>query len=352
VRPRLYIAAATIAAIIALTGWSPRAQTSSSAQASGDRSDLEAFMKQVLSRRDDNWKKLQQYTLEEDETFLLTALNGRKLYGFKREYSWYPQDPATALASGDAIFVRSPISADGVKISEDERRKAEADWLKREQNREKTRQEREEKRAKENPNSQPANSQRDDDVQVHVDSDAGTVEAPGLNDLVEPGNEPRFVSSAYFMKFKFDAGSYALAGRERLLGRDVLKIEYYPQQYFKDPPKKTDDPKKQKANEREERFEAKMDKVSMITMWIEPKDHQILQYEFSNIDFDFMPGRSLMRLDELRASMRMREAFPQVWLPDQIAMSFGMTLALGEVSARYDVKYHDYKLAEVKARVR
>ncbi len=90
----------------------------------------------------------------------------------------------------------------------------------------------------------------------------------------------------------------------------------------------------------------------MITMWIEPKDHQILQYQFSNIDFDFLPGRALVRLDELRAAMRMREAFPDVWLPDTVAMSFGMTMALGEVAARYDVKYHDYKLAEVKARVR
>jgi hypothetical protein len=95
-----------------------------------------------------------------------------------------------------------------------------------------------------------------------------------------------------------------------------------------------------------------MDKVSMITLWIEPTDHQILQYEFTNIDFDFLPARSLFRLDELRASMRMREAFPSVWLPDTINMAFGLTLALGDVGARYDVKYHDYKLAEVKTRVR
>src|SRR5690242_9553817 len=114
--------------MVCLTESLPRAQ-SASAQASADQSDLEAFMKQVLTRRDDNWKKLQQYTLNEDETFQISALNGRKIYGFKREYLWFPQDPATALAAGDAIFVRSPISADGVKISEEERRKAEADWL-------------------------------------------------------------------------------------------------------------------------------------------------------------------------------------------------------------------------------
>jgi hypothetical protein len=95
-----------------------------------------------------------------------------------------------------------------------------------------------------------------------------------------------------------------------------------------------------------------MDKVSMVTLWIEPKDHQILQYEFSNIDFDFMPGRALVRLDDMHAEMRMREAFPDVWLPDTVAMRFALTSALGDLTARYDVRYHNYKLAEVKARLR
>jgi hypothetical protein len=337
-----------------VTTSTPRAQQSSSAKAADDRSDLEAFIKQVLTRRDDNWKKLQQYTLEEDETFQVSALNGRKLYGFKREYSWYPstalgtgpQDPSTvpaggpstSLGAGDPIFIRSPISADGVKVSEADRRKAEARWLKQEQDRSK----------------KPAgNSVSKDDEGVHVRVDSEEP-APGLQDLVKPGGEPRFVSSAYFMKFKFDEGSYALAGREKLLGRDVLKIEYYPKRFFQDERKRDDakNVKSDKERRTEEKIDRKMDKVSMITMWIEPKDHQILQYEFSNIDFDFLPGRALVRLDELRASMRMREAFPNVWLPDTVAMSFGMTLALGEVAARYDVKYHDYKLAEVKTRLR
>ena len=30
------------------------------------QSDLDAFMERVLARRDDNWKKLQQYVLEEN----------------------------------------------------------------------------------------------------------------------------------------------------------------------------------------------------------------------------------------------------------------------------------------------
>ena len=320
---------AAIAAAFTIAAGAPSAQTS----------DLEAFMKQVLTRRDDNWKKLQQYTLEEDETFQAAALNGRKLYGFRREFSWYPQEGSTD--GGQPIFVRSPVSADGVKVSERDRRKAEAAWIKREQDRDKERQ----------------NGKSDrPDAGVHKDID-NIDAAPGLEDLVTPGGEPRFVSSAYFMKFKFDEGSYALAGREKLLGRDVLKVEYYPKRYFQDERTRDDEKnekkkKSEKDSDTEARIDRKMDKVSMITMWIDPAEHQILQYEFSNIDFDFLPGRALVRLDDLHASMRMREAFPNVWLPDTVAMSFGVTLAIGEVTARYDVKYHDYKLAEVKTRVR
>ena len=40
--------------------------------------------------------------------------------------------------------------------------------------------------------------------------------------------KPRFVSEAYFMDFKFEPGNYYLAGNEKLEGKEVLKIEYYP----------------------------------------------------------------------------------------------------------------------------
>ena len=336
VQRRFVIATAMLAAIglvsQALPGLRLHAQTS----------DLEGFMKQVLTRRDDNWQKLQQYTLEPEETFQLSALNGRKLFGFKREYTWFPRE--------DGVFIRSPLTADGVTISEDDRRKAEADWLREQEQRAKNRAERERKRAEREGREGAAADPQDANEAAAagpIAADQTTVE--NVRQAIEPG----FVDNAYFMKFKFDAGTYAFAGREKLLGRDVLKIEYYPKRFFTDPPRKpNDDPKKQASQAREDRFEAKMDKVSMITLWIEPTEHQILQYEFTNIDFDFLPGRQLMRFDEMRASMRMREAFPNVWLPDTVAMAFGLTSALGDVAARYDVKYHDYKLAEVKARVR
>jgi hypothetical protein len=271
------------------------------------QSDLDAFMSQVLARRDENWTKLQQYTLAEDEAFSLTGTGGTRIYGFTREYHWFPRD---------GIFVRSPTRADGVAISEEERRRAEARWIDREHDREKIRE------------NQPR-----DDVE------------PSLNDLIDPSGQPRFVSSAYFMKFTFEPGHYALAGRETLLGRDVFRIEYYPARLYEDKGKPPTDPTGA-------RIQRSFNKVALITLWIEPTERQILQYEFQNIDFDFLPGRSMARVEEIWASMRMGEAFPAVWLPDTIAMRFGMTLAIGSVAARYDVGYHDYKEAVTSARIR
>src|SRR5512134_1704578 len=174
------------------------------------QSDLDTLMGSVLLKRDANWKKLQQYVLEERETMEVTALDGRRVYGFKREYQWFPRD---------GFFVKSPLTADGVKIGEDDRRRAEARWLAREQFREKRRAE------------IAAGKPETDDGKVTISIGPGgvntSVEAELRNTL-----EPRFVSAAYFLDFKFEQEQYALAGREQYLGRDVLKVEYYPTRMF------------------------------------------------------------------------------------------------------------------------
>ena len=91
------------------------------------QSDLDAFMEKVMARRDDNWKKLQQYVLEEKEAFDLTGPGRLPLWGMRRDYTWFIRD---------GIFVRSPVTADGVKLTEAQRRKAEDEWITRERRRE------------------------------------------------------------------------------------------------------------------------------------------------------------------------------------------------------------------------
>mgnify|MGYP003575817334 FL=1 len=95
-----------------------------------------------------------------------------------------------------------------------------------------------------------------------------------------------------------------------------------------------------------------MDKSPLVTLWVDPAEHQILRYEFRNIDMDFLPGRRLVRIDGLTATMQMSEPFPNVWLPASIGMRFRLTTAGGPLEGRYDVKYTDYRLPTVTGRVK
>jgi hypothetical protein len=307
------------------------------------QSDLDAFMEKVLARRDDNWKKLQQYVLEEKERFDLTGPGGFPLWGMRREYSWFIRD---------GIFIRSPLTADGVKLSEGERRQAEDQWLRRQRSREENEKRRAERRQRgEEP--EPKTTQvaiGPGGVTVSSSDDVPSA-APITNtdDLLKQMREPQFVSSAYFLKFKFETGQYALAGREKIDDVDTLKIEYYPRAgLFKEGRSRPN----REVRKREDEIEEKMNKASMVTLWIDPKTHQILQYVFDDIDWDFFPGRALVRVGDIEATMQMGQAFPNVWLPKSIAMRFEMMLAVGAVDAAYRVDYSNYKEAAVTYKIK
>jgi hypothetical protein len=279
-------------------------------------------MERVLARRDENWKKMQQYILDEDERLLITALDGRRVYGFDRDYTWFIRE---------GHFIRSPLKFDGVTIGESERARYEERFLQRERRREQRA-----RRAADDPAAEAAKSEV-------------IVSPQGVEmDIVSGSLEPRFVSAAYFLKFKFDPGHYALAGREQMNGRQVLKIEYYPSKLFTEGRTRPD----RRVRERDDDVENKLNKVSLVTLWIDPTEHQILQYTFDNIDMDFLPGRSIVRVDEIRASMQMMQPFPNVWLPGRIEMAFGLTTALGSLRAEYDTTYRDYRVAEVTSKIR
>ena len=322
-RNRLLIAVVCLAA----TAAAPSAQ-----------SDLDALMARVLERRDENWKKLQQYTLNERETLQITALVVFRLFGFEREYMWFPRE---------GFFIRSPLKADGVTIAEDKRREEEDQWLRRSQNRETRLAERQAERKNRGArDSGDASTQLPGDVLM-----TGAVE-----DVILQSFEPDFIRSANFLRFKFDQGQYALAGRERMLDRDVLKIEYYPKVLFKDdkesPNERQRTAEQQREDKQEDDFEASMNKVSLVTLWVDAAERQVLRYEFRIQDMDFLPGSALVRVNGTRATMQMAEPFPNVWLPESVGMRFRLTSAAGPLEARYDVKYRDYRLPTTSGRVR
>jgi hypothetical protein len=299
--------------------------------------DLDQLMERVLARRDENWKKLQQYVLDERETFDLAGPGGARLYGFRRDYTWFLRE---------GVFVRSPLRADGVTLSEDQRRKAESEWLRREKRRAERR--RADATRIAGTDNDAAGVGTADTTPPAADPADATLGPPGDTTVSATAIEPAFVSHAYFLRFKFEPNHYALVGRESLDGRPVLKIEYYPTALFTEGRTRPN----RRARDRDADIEEKMNKVSMITLWVDRDRHQILQYTFDDIDMDFLPGRTLARVDDVRATMRMGQPFPDVWLPKDIEMRFRMALAVGPVDARYRVEYHDYRQADVTYKIR
>jgi hypothetical protein len=298
-----------------------RAQTTA-----GPSSDLDTFMAQVLERRDDNWKKLQQYILDEQERAELRGPGRVLVWGDKREYVWYLRE---------GYFVRSPVRANGVAIGEIDREKYEQDFL---------------KRARE----------RDQRSREHAKDGAAAPPAPAdIQSLIQQTREPQFVSSAYFLEFKFEAGKYALVGREKIDGRDVLRLEYYPTRLFSDEPKTRAEARSNQATGRKSKEEAYgaeiqrlMNKVSLVTLWIEPAQKQIVKYTFDNIGLDFLPAAWLVRVTDLKANMSMSEAFPGIWLPKRIDMSAAILLAPGPFSMTYDIEYSGYREAATSSKYR
>jgi hypothetical protein len=313
------------------------------------QTDLDAFMKKVLARRDDNWKKLQQYILNEKDVVELRGPGQMPVWGERREFMWFLRD---------GYFVRSPLTVNGVKINDAERQRAEDDYVRHEKARDKRIKDREQ-RAAATAGTAPA---------ATPDPAVPSAETASVEGLIAQTREPQFVSSAYFLKFKFEEGKYALVGREKLDGTDVLKIEYYPARLFS-----TDVDRNKGRIERGEKvdkdrqmsaaIETAANKVSLVTLWVEPKSNQIVKYVFDNVNLDFMPGAAFVRLSDVKATMQMGQPFlgakasssnpaPDVWLPKNVNMYIALMVAVGQFDMRVSMDYTDYKLAETSSRIK
>jgi Omp85 superfamily domain/POTRA domain, FtsQ-type len=301
-------------------------------------------MEKVLAQREKNRITLQQYVLDEAEMIEVLGPGRFPLYRLNRDFRWYVRD---------GMHVRSPVKFDGVTVGDDARKKYEDEWIEREKGR------LERKRKKDDKDSKP------DTEPVEVDPGSGATPIP----------TPRFVSEAYFMGFKFEPGNYYLAGRERLEGKEVLRIEYYPKRMFSDDndndrdrsdERAATDEEKKKAEQRkrrdeksrdrerefEQRIERQMNKTAMITLWIDPAEHQIVKYTFDNVWMDFLPGAWLVKVDDIRASMTMGQPFPGVWLPRGMEIHGGVTLANGSYEATYKRGFAEYRQADVTTTLR
>jgi hypothetical protein len=294
------------------------------AQAQVRETDLDALMAKALKHRADAWKTMEQYILNEREQIELRGPLGIPLFGDRRVFTWSVRD---------GYFVRSPLEFNGVRINDEKRRAYEERWLKREKERDRREAE---KRAKENPTAGP---------EAPADVDA----------FIKQTSEPRFISAAYFLDFKFEPGNYYMAGRETYEGRPVIKVEYFPQRLFTDSDddrKRKTEPRKKDDKDKEISVEVHMNKVARITLWVDEERAMILRYVFENVDFDFLPAQWLVRIEDVRAEMSMAQPFPGIWLPKDMAMRFDLTFANGTYGIRYGLSFYDYRMGDVKSRIK
>ena len=308
--PRLF-SALLVATLLSSTG----AATASA------QTDLDAFMKDVVARRDDNWKKLQQYMLVEREEIALNGPGGLRLWGEQKDYTWFLRE---------GFFIKSPVRANGAAISDADRRKFEDEYMMRTVRRE-------------GRGRGPQNADT---------NDAGAGAPTNVDSLIRQTRQPQFVSSSYFLRFKFDEGRYALAGRETFDGRDVLRVEYYPTRLYEPNQGRGRGRRRSEQEKREDaEFRRLLNKVAVITLWVEPSTKQIVRYTFDNIDFEFLPAAWLISVDSLKASMTMSQPFKDVWLPKDIEIGAAMTLAIGQFTFSQKTNYHDYREANVTSKV-
>ncbi|MEO8070809.1 MAG: hypothetical protein ABI652_05370, partial [Acidobacteriota bacterium] len=241
----------------------------------------------------------------------------------------------------DGFFVRSPTKANGVVVAEAERRRFEDDYLKR-------------ARAREGAGGSGAAAPGVEEPAPAVASPASGPTPADVEHLVAQTRQPGFVDSAYFLRFKFEQGTYAFVGHETFDGRDVLRVEYYPARLFSHEQNAQDRRRAAGTADRRKDIDAAleqmMNKVALVTLWIEPKAHQIVKYTFDNVSLDFLPLSWLLRVDDLKATMTMSQPFPDVWLPRDIDMAFGAMLAIGAIDATYHVDYSGYREATTAGR--
>jgi hypothetical protein len=353
--------AASLALVLTFIGSSARAQESVVEVPRRTETDLDALMARVLERRSETWKALHDYVLDERERFALVGPSDVRLFGADRQYTWYVRD---------GILVRSPVKANGVTVSEADRREYEAKWLADEQSRAERQAKRTEERKGAAAKAAAAKAARPGDADPPADvpppadvlSPAAAAAGDAPTDVVAKGLEPRFVSEANFLRFRFERGRYFLVGRETLEGRPVLKVEYYPKKLFAD----ADDSRRtartdrsdapaatQSENKKRElEFERQFNKVSLVTLWIDPAESQIVRYDFENLGLDFFPGQWLVRVGDTTASMTMGRYFDGVWLPKAIVMKGDLQVAIGAFEIDYRREFLEYRKAETSARIR
>ena len=113
--------------------------------------------------------------------------------------------------------------------------------------------------------------------------------------MLRQSRQPGFIESAYFLRFKFEQGKYALVGRETFDGKDVLRVEYYPARLFshendKQQRRAVEDKPPNKEDDLDAAIERMMNKVARDAL-DRSGSSQIVKC-VGNVSLDFLPAGS------------------------------------------------------------
>lgn len=241
--------------------------------------EIDEFMEKVLERREVNWQETQTYLFHERELIKIQGRDIPPIAGFDREFVWIARQ---------GELLRSPVKVDGVKVSKKDQQQYEKDWKKK-------------------------RSKKRDSIRREA-----------------------------FFEFKFEPGNYFFAGREEFEGREVVVIEYYPENLFSD---EDDDPG---GDDKEDEFERMFNKTSLVKLWIVPEIHQIVKITLTNVGLEFLPFRWLVRIDDFEATLVMDTPIEDVWLPREITASVRVSTASNFLDISYDREFSDYREADVQ----
>jgi hypothetical protein len=240
--------------------------------------DLDAFMAKVLQKRAIDKNRLQDYICSEREEFEIKGENIAALESFRREYVWFVRD---------GYLVRSPVRINGVKVSAEEQKAGEDEWIK---------------------------SQKQAKRGYNLDRES-------------------------FFGFRFEPGRYLYAGEQQFEGRKVLAIDYCPKI------------NKDHKPEIKSNIANALEKSILVTMLIIPEEHQIVQMTFDNVSLDFLPVRWLMRLNDIKAYLIMDKPLGDVWLPREVSVNGSLSTANMDLAMKYSQKFFSYRKTDVKVKL-
>lgn len=280
-------------------------------------SDLDQLVERALARRDSSWKMLPQLVLDERADIEMTGPSGARLFAQRSDYTWFPRD---------GIFVRSPLRINGRAVTDAQRQTEEAEFIARVRRQSARRRE-------------------------TASPEADVTDAPLTPETAEAltaAVRPFFLeNNSLLMALKYEPGRYGLVGRDTQGQREVVKIEYYPTALFMAGRARPN----RRVRERDRQVTARLNKASLLTLWIDPARSQIVRYEYADVDLGFLPGQWLARVVDGRSSMSLDEVLPDVWLPTTAESLVRLQSPVGPVEARYALAYTNYRRADVGARV-